>query len=129
MLNSVSVCSCSQFELHFFPYFNKLHYFLLIEGQHFTVNVPVRLFSADVRRASLLPDQMNQNKGVNAAEVTLWLMRTSPYMMLDPGQTIDIRLCCKAFFSIENLRADSASSDISKNPQLNLIAELLSSWF
>lgn len=37
------------------------------------------------------------NKGVNAPEVTLWLMRTSPYMILGPCQTINIGLCCKAF--------------------------------
>lgn len=33
------------------------------------------------------------------------------------------------FFSIENPRAYSASSDISKNPQLKLIAKLLNCWF
>ncbi|TKS74158.1 hypothetical protein D9C73_008239 [Collichthys lucidus] len=87
------------------------------------------LFNADVQRALVLPNQMNQNKGVNAPEVTLWLMRTSPYMILGPSQTIDIGLCrtqLEGFFLIEILRDDLSSSVISQNLQLKLeIIQLL----
>lgn len=68
----------------------------------------MQLFSADVQRTLLLADQMNQSKGENAPEVTLWLMRTSPYMILGPSQTIDIGLCRtqlesnQRFFSVES---------------------------
>lgn len=94
-----------------------------IEGQDFTVNVSFQLFNADVQRALVLPNQMNQNKGVNAPKVTLWLIRTSPYMILGLSQTIDIELCrtqLEGFFLIEILRDDLSSSVISQNLQLKL---------